>query len=168
AIGDKAVTAPGGPASTGPNTFAYFLRMIIVLALVLGVIYAAYRLMRRLAKPRSTQESAVRLLGSTNLGPGKVLHIVGLGAKTYLIGATDASISLIAEVEDKEFVDALTLKAALSPEQSAPRGDFSEMLGSLLGRGRGKAPRHGAPGRQGAGLGGSDFMARQRERLRKF
>jgi len=167
AIGDKAATAPAGRAPAGPNTLAYFIRMIFVLALVLGAIYGVFRLMRRLARPRGSEESAVKLLASTNIGPGRALHVVSLGSKAYLIGATDASVSLIAEVEDKEFADALALKAALAPERAGPRGDFADLLGSLLGRGKGRSPlsRKGAADRGGSG---GDFLARQRERLRKF
>ncbi|MDA8427418.1 MAG: flagellar biosynthetic protein FliO [Treponema sp.] len=163
-IGDKAATVPAGQASAGPNTFAYFIRMIVVLALVLGAIYLVYRLMRRMAHPQEAEDSAVKILASTGLGPGKKLHVVGLGEKAYLIGVTEASVSLIAEVQDKEFVDALTLKAALSPEKAARRADFSDLLGSLLGRAR---PRSSAARRE-AGGGRGDYVARQRERLRKF
>ncbi|MGO8694599.1 MAG: flagellar biosynthetic protein FliO [Rectinemataceae bacterium] len=168
AIGDKPAAAPAGQMPAGPNTLAYFIRMVVVLALVLGAIYGVYRLMRRMSRPQGTEDSAVRVLASTNLGPGKKLHVVGLGEKAYLIGVTDSSISLIAEVGDKEFVDALALKASLSPEQTSRHGDFSDLLGSLLGRSRGRS----SISRRGTAAGGaesrSDYVARQRERLRKF
>lgn len=158
-IGGGAATAPAGHAPAGPNTFVYFIRMILVLALVLGAIYGIYRLMRRMVRPQQTEDSAVKILSSAGLGPGKKLHVVSLGEKAYLIGVTDSSVSLIAEIQDKEFVDSLALKASLAPEKAGARADFSDILGALLG--------HSRTRRETAGKRG-DYIARQRERLRKF
>jgi flagellar protein FliO/FliZ len=97
------------------------------------------------------------VLASTPLAVGRNLHVVALGEKAWLVGSTDASVSLIAEVADKELIDAMVLRAAESPQ--APRKDFGAMLGEMLGRKNAKggpAPRTG------------DFLGRQRDRLRKF
>jgi flagellar protein FliO/FliZ len=139
--------------------------MIVVLALVLAAIYGVYRLMKRMAKPKAADSSAVKVLASTSLGTGRALFVVALGSKAYLVGATDASVNLVAEVEDKEYVDALILEAAMSPEKarSASAKDFGEILTGLLGGRRGG----GKPG-AGKPRGPGDFLAGQRERLRKF
>ena len=142
------------------NTLAYFLRMVFVLALVLAAIYGVYRLMKRASRPKAVDDNAVRVLATTSLGPGKALHIVALDSKAYLIGATDTSISLVAEVADKDFIDRLGLEAALAPKPSKAGADFGEMLAGLLGgRRRAGGKRH---------RGDGDFLAGQRERLRKF
>jgi flagellar protein FliO/FliZ len=168
-LGEAAAPARAANNAAGTNTLAYFIRMIFVLALVLGAIYGVYRLMRRLAKPKPAEDSALKILASTSLGPGKALHVVGLGSKAYLIGAADSSISLVAELDDKEFIDALALEATLAPKASRAGGaDFGEVLRGLLG------PRHGgsrAGGRKSAlrqPRGDGDYLAGQRERLRKF
>lgn len=164
-FGDASTPAKAANAAAGPSTLAYFLRMIVVLALVLAAIYGVYRLMKRLSKPRAADSSAVKILASTSLGPGRALHVIALGSKAYLVGATDASVNLVAEVEDKELVDALTLEAAVSPERAKPGSgrDFGELLTDLLGGRRG-GQRPGANKQRGPG----DFLAGQRERLRKF
>jgi flagellar protein FliO/FliZ len=159
--------APARAANTtaAPSTFAYFLRMIAVLALVLAVIYCVYRLMKRLAKPKIAESSAIKILASATLGPGKAIHIVALGSKAYLIGATDSSVNLVTEVEDKDLVDRLNLEATMSPPKAGSGGDFGEMLAGLLGaRRRGGERKSGSGGSRGPG----DFLAGQRERLRKF
>jgi flagellar protein FliO/FliZ len=168
-LGEAAAPARAANNAAGSNTLAYFLRMIFVLALVLGAIYGVYRLMKRLSKPKPADDSSLKILASTSLGPGKALHVIGLGSKAYLIGAADSSISLVAELDDKEFIDALTLEATLVPKASRPgAGDFGELLRGLLG------PRHGGAGRGGRKSalrqprGDGDFLAGQRERLRKF
>jgi flagellar protein FliO/FliZ len=151
-------------AAAAPSTLAYFLRMIVVLALVLAVIYCVYRLMKRLARPKAADSSAVKILASTNLGPGKALHIVALGSKAYLIGATDSSVNLVTELEDKEFVDKLNLEASMSPPKVGSGRDFGEMLSGILGGRNGGGRKSSAKGARGAG----DFLAGQRDRLRKF
>jgi len=163
---DASTPARAANAAAAPSTLAYFLRMIVVLALVLAVIYCVYRLMKRLARPKAADSSAVKLLASTNLGPGKALHVVSLGTKAYLIGATDASVNLVTEVEDREFLDKLALEASMKPK-TGPGGDFGEMLSGLLGglsAGGRKSSAKGARGERSTG----DFLAGQRDRLRKF
>jgi flagellar protein FliO/FliZ len=138
--------------------------MIVVLALVLAAIYGVYRLMKRVSRPKAADDSAVKVLASTSLGPGKALHVISLGSKAYLVGATDSAISLVAEVEDKDFVDSLALQAAMAPASKPGAGrDFTELLSSLMSRSR-VGRRAGARPQRGDG----DFLAGQRERLRKF
>jgi flagellar protein FliO/FliZ len=160
-LGDTTAPAKAAKNAAGSNTLAYFLRMIVVLALVLAAIYGLYRLMKSLSKPKIPDNSTVKVLASTSLGPGKALHVIGLGSKAYLIGATDSSISLMAEIEDKEFVDALTLEAALRPPSSRTGvgKEFGDILSGIMGGRR----RTGAKQRRDG-----DFLAGQRERLRKF
>jgi flagellar protein FliO/FliZ len=141
--------------------------MIVVLALVLAAIYGVYRLMKSLAKPKAADNSSLRMLASSSLGAGKALHIVALGSKAYLIGVTEASVNLVAEVVDKEYLDALILEAATLPEKAGPGAgrDFGEMLTKLLGGRRAADRTKSAAGRQ---RGTGDFLAGQRDRLRKF
>lgn len=71
-------------------------------------------------------------------------------------------MSLIAEVDDRELLDELALRAATS--EDAPKADFSSMLQGLLGRKK-------KPGTMdSSGLDGfdADYLARQRDRLKKF
>ncbi len=160
ALSDAAASAKAANNAAGSTTLAYFLRMVFVLALVLAAIYGVYRLMKRASRPKAEGDNAVKVLATTSLGQGKALHIVALDSKAYLIGATDTSISLVAEVNDKDFIDRLALEAALAPKASKPGTDFGEMLAGILGGRR----RTGAKQARGDG----DFLAGQRERLRKF
>jgi flagellar protein FliO/FliZ len=140
--------------------------MIVVLALVLAAIYGVYRLMKKASRPKTADSSAVRLLASTSLGPGKALHVVSLGTKAFLIGATDNSVNLVSEIDDKEFVDALVLEAQTAVPLRPDAGrDFGNMLASLIGGGR----KQGAKKQRSASAKAEgDFLAGQRERLRKF
>lgn len=149
--------APGAEASAGSSIFPYVIRMILVLALILGCIYGLYALIKRSGKPVAAADSYLRVIASTPLAVGRNLHVVALGDKAWLVGSTDASVSLIAEVADKELIDALMLRAAEAPQ--APRKDFGAMLGEMLGRKNAKGGPSPRPG---------DFLSGQRDRLRKF
>jgi len=166
-LGDTGTPARAANNAAGSSTLAYFLRMVVVLALVLAAIYGVYRLMKKASRPKAAESSAVKVLASTSLGSGKALHVVALGSKAYLLGATDSSISLVAEVLDKDFLDALALEAAMAPPAArlGSSRDFSSLLASLLGNRGVRGPRR--PGAKQARDDG-DFLAAQRERLRKF
>jgi flagellar protein FliO/FliZ len=163
-LGDAGAATRAASSAAGSNTLSYFLRMILVLALVLAAIYGVYRLMKGFARTKVSDDSAIRVLATTALGQGKALHVVSLGSKAYLIGATDAAVSLVAELEDKDFVDALALQASMAPSPKKGAGaNFGELLAGLM-RPSGGFRRPGAKAQRGDG----DFLAGQRERLRKF
>ncbi len=158
-IGEAGAGVQADASAVGSTTFSYFLRMIVVLALVVAAIYGVYRLMRRMSRPRAAEDESIRLLASRSLGPGKALHIVGLGTKAYFIGTADSSVSLLAQIDDKEYLDDLFLKAAQNPQKPGSAADFGEMLSRLLGSRKKKGPASGTAG---------DFLAGQRKRLTRF
>jgi flagellar protein FliO/FliZ len=159
AIGDAAANKKADTSALGSTTFSYFLRMIVVLALVVAAIYGLYRLMRRVARPKTVEDDSIRLLASKSLGPGKALHVVAMGTKAYLVGAADAAISLLAQIDDKDFIDELFLKAAQNPQKTGPGNDFGEMLAGILGHRKKKTASSESAG---------DFLASQRRRLSRF
>jgi len=149
--------AAPGAAAASDSMLPYFLRMVLVLALVIGVIYALYVILKRSARPAAAQDSYLRVLASTNLAAGRSLHVVSLGDSAWLVGSTDASVNLISELRDKELIDALALRAAEAPQ--TPRKDFPTMLGELLGRKGGRGVSMPDTG---------EFFSRQKDRLKKF
>jgi flagellar protein FliO/FliZ len=154
----EAGTAGGTAAGTGSSSlFPYFLRMLLVLGLVIAAIYGLYALLRRGSRPEQAVDSYLRVLATASLGAGKKLHVVSLGDKAWLIGATESSINLVSAIDNKELVDALELRAAEGPQ--TPRKDFSSMLVELLGR---------KGSRKVGSADATDFFSRQRDRLKKF
>ena len=134
--------------------------MILTLALVIALIWVTFRVIKRASKPKPSESSFVRVLSSAPLGTGKWLYVVSLGDKAYLVGATDSSINLISEVTDTELVDEMKLRASTAPQTE--NRDFGTLLAGLLK----PASKHRATSSKG--LPGSDFLSRQRDRLKKF
>lgn len=147
------------PEVRAPSTslFPYILRMVIVLAFVLAAIYGLYAVLKKSSRPPAEQDEFIRILATSPLGAGKMLHVVSVGERAWLLASADTSISVVAEIEDKEVIDGLNLRVVSSP--GTPRVDFLGSLRRLLVRGS----------RTGAAVGpGNDFLARQRDRLKKM
>lgn len=77
--------------------------VVIKLGLVLALVYAAMLSLRWLKKGKHqhlTGGATINVLETTGLAPGRSLHLVVVGDKTLLLGATDTHISLLAELPD--------------------------------------------------------------------
>lgn len=150
----------GNRNALSESAWPYFLRMLLTLAFVLGAIWLTFRLLRRAGRPKVPEDAFVRVLASAPLGTGRWLYVVSLGAKAFLIGATDSSINLIHEVEDPELIDEMRLRAATAPQ--ADTRDFGTLLAGLLK----PVSKHRADSAKG--IPGTEFLARQRDRLKRF
>jgi len=181
AIADAPATgARSASAQASSNTLSYFLRMIVVLAIVLGAMYLVLRFVKGISKPRNADDSAIRVLDYRSIGSGRSLYVVALGGKAWLLSSSESAVGVIAEIEDKELIDGLELKAASggSGINGGSRRDFSTMLGELINKGKkpNSKPRSSFSDRdatQGAksirdALGSGDYLSRQKDRLKKF
>lgn len=74
------------------------------LGLVIGLLYAALAGLRWLQgsgrRAAGPGGATIRILETTGLAPGRSLHLVVVGEKTLLIGATEHQLSLLAEVSE--------------------------------------------------------------------
>lgn len=131
--------------------------MVLVLVFVILVIYFVFRLVKKGARAKDAPAGdLVTLVSSTPLASNRYLHLVKVGPRVLLVGSSESSIGLVAEIEDKETLDAAAIEAETA--RGAPKKDFSAMLGQLLGSQ--KHPKNQA--------GPMDFIKRQRERLKRF
>lgn len=152
------------------------LRMVLVLALVVGLIYGLYFILRKSKASQAESSSFIQVLSNQNLPGGRTLHVIDVGGKVYLLGAGDGGVNLITQIDDKETVDEMRLH---SSRQQLHKGNFSQLLGSFFNTGE---SRPGDTGRSAAGSTGTpsspvedlpqsdgfDFVRRQRERLKKL
>jgi flagellar biosynthetic protein FliO len=163
AAGGAAGAAPTAVRAPGVNTWD-FVRMLLVLALVVGLIYGVFWLLRRGGRMKSPESEMIRLLGSRSLGGNRALHLVEVGRTVYLVGSAENGVNLVAEVKDQETLDAVRVQAA--EEGGGGRRTFAATLARVFNPSK-------TPGRSGAGkapgLGqGADFMRSQRDRLRRL
>lgn len=109
------------------STPFYFVGVFIKLIGVLLLIVASSIMFRRWVQPGFTGKVTrqLHLLETVRLSPKQALHLVSIGDQQLLIGATDQSVSLIAQVEQK-----LNVTAA-EPANTKPLLDFGSVLQNL-------------------------------------
>jgi flagellar protein FliO/FliZ len=145
---------PPLPATGGASTFFPVFRMVLTLALAVAAVYGLVYFFRRLSRPQSVQDNFLKVLSSVHLGSNRYVHVVSLGSRAYLVGAGDSGINLIAEIEDRETIDAMLLEESKRASESGRPLDFKK----LLGRFSGQAPVSEIPG--------ADSIKKRRERFR--
>lgn len=116
---------------SSPSTFGLFLRMVISLLIVIGLVYLVVKIFRKNSGIADSDDSFLRRVAVLSIGSGKSVQIVTLLENAYLIGVTDNSINLISEIKDKELVDSLNLLADKNQNTSKPKS-FSEVLDIFL------------------------------------
>jgi flagellar protein FliO/FliZ len=134
-----------------------FVRMVLILAAVVGVIYLIFWMLKRGFKRQLPQNDLIRLLGTRNLTGNRALHLVELGKQIFLVGAAEGSISLISEIRDQETLDSIVLERSQNQARS-PQG-FADFFKSFLKSGKQQGTSERAT---------IDFMKQQRQRLEKL
>ncbi len=161
-----AAARPLAAAATGD-----FVRMVVVLGAVLGAIYLLFLLLKRGARVRGRggNGGGIALLGSRSLGGSRSLHLVQVGRGVYLVGATDQALNLIAEVTDRDAIDALPAASAAGNGAGRSFSDLVAELGAAVGGGS-PAPAAAAQPAAGGGAGPAPgaFLRRQQERLQRM
>jgi flagellar protein FliO/FliZ len=133
-------TFPGGEVSVFPAV----LRMVAVLALVAVVIYIAVFFLRgffkRISQPQGALNPYLKIVASAHLGSNRFVHVVSVGPKqAWLVGAGEGGVSLIAEITDKETVDAMLLEDSQKMTETGKFPDFRSLL-RRFGGGDGNTP----------------------------
>jgi flagellar protein FliO/FliZ len=149
----------GSGEIAAPETLTGFglLRMALVLALTAAAIYGAVLFFKRLAKAPTATNPYLKVLARAPVASSHVVAVVSVGKRAWLVGAGDGGVSLIAEIEDQELVDAMLLDHSRNGgDNGLSRGlNFSALLRRL---GAGKEEKR---------FGAADLRKR-RERLDKL
>jgi flagellar protein FliO/FliZ len=104
--------------------------MVLVLALVAAAVYGVVFVLKKVARPTEKKDPFLRVLATASVGTNRFVHVVALGSKAYLVGSGDAGVNLIAEVDDKETVDAMLLDESQRDAEERGPGtlDFKTIL----------------------------------------
>lgn len=83
-----------GKAPSVSSAGADVIRTIVGLAVVLGVIYGVYWLLKSSARAKSGRaDDRIGVIATTPLAPNRSLHLVRAGDELILVGATDHAIT---------------------------------------------------------------------------
>lgn len=116
-----------GTNAKEPSAIWLFIKMIFALAVVVGIAWLIFYLMKRTMKTGNDNDPFLRRVSQLTLSPGKSVQIITLQDSAFLIGVSDENISLLGKVDDKELVNAMNLYADKNDNVSKPRS-FREIL----------------------------------------
>ena len=138
------------------------VRMILVLALAAGAVYGVVFFIKRSSKQTIENDPFLKILASVHLGSNRYAHIIAVGSKAWLLGASEGGVNLIGEVDDKDVINAMLLEDSRKAAQ-APSNRFPDFL-AMLRRTGGGIFASGAPAETRSS--GADEIRKRRERLK--
>ena len=142
----------------------FFIRTVLVLAVVLALIWGFFMFLKKASGTTDNSDPYLKKVASLTLAPGKFVFVVTLNSKGYLIGVSDNSVNLIAEVDDKELIDAMNLNAPQGFE-GRKSGDFTSILGKFVNTKGKKYTSTKGSGNDFSASGVVELLKNQRSRL---
>ena len=132
-ISDDNTTDSNSNASAykGPSTVGMFVRMIVVLVIVIGLIYGVLWFIKKKTNVVKTDDDYLRRAAYINIAPGKTIEVITLIDKAYLIGVTEDNITLLGEIDDKELISAMNITADKKNNTKKPT-TFADVLDMFL------------------------------------
>ena len=124
-------TANTVSAYKGPSTAWLFIRMIVVLVIVVGLIYGVLWFIKKKTNVVKTDDAYLRRAAYINIAPGKSVEVITLIDKAFLIGVTEDNITLLGEIHDDELIKAMNLTADKNNHTKKP-ATFSDVLDMFL------------------------------------
>lgn len=135
-----------------------FIRMILVLGLMVGLIWGFVYLLKRVSQKPTEELEGVRLLATFTLSPSRNLYFVEIGNRVFVLSGAENGVQTITELDDQVLIDSLRLRSARQKPVAQP---FWEMLKKAFGGGPSKMSA--APISQK-----EEFFEKQRDRLSKL
>jgi flagellar protein FliO/FliZ len=128
-------TPPVEPVSLqGGASLFVILRMVLILVLAALAIYGVVFFLKRLTRPAEQRDPHLKILASVHLGSNRFAYVLSVGSRAWLVGAAENGVSLIAEIDDQEAVDAMRLDDSQKSAEAGSRFlDFKTMLRRLGG-----------------------------------
>ncbi|MBM4339146.1 MAG: flagellar biosynthetic protein FliO [Deltaproteobacteria bacterium] len=98
------------------------LKMILVLGIILLALFFLARLLKknRMMAGGASNDSAIRVLATQCLAPQKYLSLVEIGGEVLALGISEAHISLLTKIENREFIEKMLNRTAHKQEASFP------------------------------------------------
>lgn len=143
-----------------------FVRMVLILGAVVGVVYLIFFILKRSGNPRFQENQIIKVLSSKALANNRSLHVVGVGNQVFLVGSSDNGVSLVSEIIEKETLDGLRLQATAA--EGGNRRTFADILSSVFGKPPGPG---GATAKLPTGVQTTDslsFLRQQRQKVKNM
>jgi len=112
-----AAAMPGAPAAAPfatPSDGAPLLRVLFALLLVLGAVYAAAKLSRRMGISAGAPSQRLEIVAQTALGPRERAVLLRIGDRQVLLGVATGNVRLLVDLQDR-----VDLAGSTAPESPA-------------------------------------------------
>lgn len=120
------------------NFFTMLLETLLALGLVCGLAYLVFRLMLPRLTTIRASNSMVRVVDRVGLDARKSLYVVEVAGRWLLIGASEAGVHLVSELDAQSAEEAAEelerRRATPSPSVEAARRAFADRLARLMNR----------------------------------
>jgi flagellar protein FliO/FliZ len=111
------------------------LRVLLTLVLAAAAIYGLVYLIKRFSRGNTTKDPFLKVIASVPLATNRNAHIISAGSRAWLVGASENGVNLIAEIEDKDLLNAMLLedsrKSATASMDAGRFPDFRALLHKL-------------------------------------
>ena len=123
----------------GSGGILLFLRMIIVLIIVVGLVYGLLWFIKNKTNVVKTEDEFLRRAAYINIAPGKTVEVITLIDRAYVIGVTEDGITLLGEFNSKsdaetaQMINAMNLRADQKQNVRKPV-NFSDVMEMFLAK----------------------------------
>jgi flagellar protein FliO/FliZ len=159
-----AESVPAPQEQGGLSVWAVF-RTVAVLALCAAAVYGIVYILKRKKNADAPDDTHLKTLARVPITIKTAAVVIAVGNKAWLAGVSDNGVTPIAEITDRETVDAMLL--AYSERSAASKGsggiDFARLLRRLAGT-DGRAARPD----ETTGIPQTPALRRSRERLKNL
>lgn len=114
--------------------FEMAMDVVLKLIVVVGLIFATTKALQYVsgrARGQDGSRALIRVVESRNLAQNQVLHLVEVGGKLLLVGATGSQLTALTEITDGETVE--NLRARIE-DNCGPQVSFAQHLQTLTSR----------------------------------
>ena len=131
-----AAPAPAAPFAA-PSEGMPLVRVVLALALVLGAVFAAAKLSRRMGVSGSAPTARLEVVAQASLGPRERAVLLRVGGREVLLGVATGNVRLLLDLDSTLDADPAATATGTTPA-AAPDGparpNFRDLLMRSLGR----------------------------------
>ena len=104
---EQDLVIPDSPAASAASGGGFglwdFFRTLLVLALVIGAVYGVLHLIKKM-QPKLIQgdDKQIKVEATKILAPGRMVQIIEVEGRRFLVGTSEHSVQILAELDKKE------------------------------------------------------------------
>ena len=111
------------------------VKMVFAMGVGLTLLYLLIRFTKRLDSARrgSSPDAGIKVLTSKPIAPQKYISLVDIGGEVFALGISEAQITLLTKIENKEFIERIKAHRSMTRDPSSFLHQLSKIPGGLKG-----------------------------------